>query len=95
MYARVTTFHCNPTQQAAMQSKLEEMKGQFNSLVGVLDIYTAWRSDGSGVAMAIYESQDAAEAASEQVQAIWGDLAQFLTAAPKLETYENVTHLMG
>ena len=95
MYARVTTFHCNPAQQAEMQLKLEEMKGRFKSLAGVLDIYSAWRSDGSGVAMAIYESQDAAEAASEQVQAIWGDLAQFLTAAPKLETYDNVTHLIG
>ena len=45
--------------------------------------------------MAIYESQEAAEAASEQVQAIWRDLAGFLTAAPSIEVYDNVVHLTG
>ena len=95
MYARVTTFHCDLAQQDAMQSKLEEMRGQFKSLAGVVDIYSAWRDDGSGVAMAIYESQDAAQANSDKIQAIWGELVRFLTAAPKPETYDNVTHLTG
>jgi hypothetical protein len=95
MYARVSTFRCDPYQQDAMLSKLEEMKGQFKSLAGVVDIYSAWRSDGHGVAVAIYESQDAAQANSEKIQAIWEELGRFLTAEPKAETYDNVTHLTG
>ena len=95
MYARVSTFRCDPYQQDAMLSKIEEMKGQFRSLAGVVDIYTAWRSDGHGVAVAIYESQAAAQANSEKIQAIWGELGRFLTAEPKTETYDNVTHLTG
>jgi len=51
--------------------------------------------DGNGVAIAIYESQEAAQANSEQVQAIWGELGRFLTAEPKPEMYDNVTHLTG
>jgi hypothetical protein len=47
------------------------------------------------VAVAIYESQDAAQANSEKIQAIWGELGRFLTAEPKTETYDNVTHLTG
>jgi hypothetical protein len=95
MYARVSTFRYDPYQQDAMLSKLEEMKGQFKSLAGVVDIYSAWRSDGHGVAVAIYESQDAAQANNEKIQAICVELGRFLMAEPRVETYDNVTHLTG
>ena len=95
MYARVTTYHCDPARLDEMESKLEEIKGQIKSIAGVVDVYSAWRSDGHGVGMAIYVSQEAAEAASEQVQVIWGDLADFLTGAPGAEAYDNVAHLTG
>ena len=96
MYARVTTYHCDPALLDEMKSKFEEIKGQIKSLAGVVDIYSAWRSDGHGVGMAIYESQEAAEAASEQVQAMWEDFwASFLTAAPSIEVYDNVVDLTG
>jgi hypothetical protein len=39
--------------------------------------------------------QEAAKANSNQIQAIWGKLGRFLTAEPKAETYDNVTHLTG
>ena len=95
MYARVTTYHCDPARLDGMESKLEEIKGQIKLISGAVDVYSAWRSDGHGVGMAIYESQEVAEAASEQVQAIWEDLAGFLTAAPSAEVYDNVAHLTG
>jgi hypothetical protein len=78
-----------------MELKLEEIKGQIKSIAGIVDVYSAWRSDGHGVGMAIYVSQEAAEAASEQVQVIWGDMADFLTGAPGAEAYDNVAHLTG
>ncbi len=95
MYARVTTYQGDPARLDETEARIEDIKGQIKSIAGVVDAYSAWRSDGHGVTMAIYESQEAAEAASEQVQAIWGSMAEFLTAAPSAEAYDNVVHLTG
>jgi len=78
-----------------MAAKIEEVKAQIQVLAGVVSSYTAWRADGHGVTTAIYVSQAAAEAASEQIQAIWGGMAEFLIAAPRVETYDNVEDLKG
>jgi hypothetical protein len=95
MYARVTTFQTDPARLDEVVSKIDEIKGQIKSIAGIVDSYSVWRSDGHGVTTAIYESQEAAEAASEQIQAIWGIMAEFLTATPSAEAYDNVAHLTG
>ena len=95
MYARITTYQANPDKMDEMVAKINEVKVQIKALSGVISSYTCWRSDGHGATTAIYESQAAAEAASEQVQVIWGGMAEFLTAAPSVETYDNVEDLKG
>ncbi len=93
MYARVTTYRCDPSRLDEMTAKLDEIKTQVNAISGMVDVYTAWRPDGNGVTAAIYESQGAAEAAASQVQEIWASLADYLTGAPSVETYVNVMHI--
>ncbi len=93
MYARVTTYHCDPSRLDEMTAKLDEIKTQVKAISGVVDIYIAWRADGNGVTAAIYESQGAAEAAASQVHEIWASLADYLTGAPSVETYVNVMHI--
>ncbi len=93
MYARITTYQCGPSRLDEMTAKFDEIRAQVNAISGVVDVYTAWRADGNGVTTAIYESQDAADAAASQVQAIWAGLAVFLTGTPSVETYENVDHI--
>ncbi len=78
-----------------MIAKTDEFKVEVKAISGLVDVYSAWRADGKCVTMAIYESQAAADAASAQVQAIWGSLAEFLEGAPEVETYENVEHMTG
>ena len=95
MYARVTTFRADPARLDDMESKIDGIKGQIKLIVGAVDSYSVWRSDGHGVVTSIYESQEAAEAASEKVQAIWGGLAEFLTEAPNAQGYDKVAHLTG
>ena len=94
MYARITTYQANPDRQDEMVAKIGEVRAQIKALAGVVSSYTVWRSDGQGVTTAIYENQAAADAASEQVRVIWGGMADFLTAAPSVETYDNVADLM-
>ena len=93
MYARVTTYHCDPSRLDEMTAKLDEIKTQVKAISGMVDVYNAWRADGNGVTAAIYESQGAAEAAASQVQGIWASLADYLTEAPSVETYVNVVHM--
>jgi hypothetical protein len=61
---------------------------------GIVSSSSVWGSDGQGVTTTIYENQDAAEAAVEKVKVMWGGLAEFLTAAPSVETYDNFENLM-
>ncbi len=93
MYARITTYRCDPSRLDDLIAKLDEIKAQVKAISGVVDVYSAWRADGNGVTAAIYESQAAADAAASQAQAIWADLADLLMGAPNTETYENVVHI--
>ncbi len=93
MYARITTYQCDPARLDDLTAKLDGIKVQVKAISGVMEVYSAWRADGNGVTAAIYESQAAAEAATPQVQAIWADLADLLVGAPNAETFENVVHI--
>ena len=93
MYARITTYQCDPARLDDLTAKLDEIKVQVKAISGVVEVYSAWRADGNGVTAAIYESQTAAEAATPQVQAIWAGLADLLVGNPNSETYENVVHV--
>lgn len=93
MFARITTYQGNPARLDDMTAKMDEIKGQVKAISGVLDVYSVWRADGQGVVTAIYDSQAAAEAATPQVQAIWGGLADLLMGTPKSETYDHVEHM--
>ena len=95
MFARVTTYKADPQKLEEMAAEIEGLKPQIKSIPGVVDIFSAWQSNGDGMSMAIYESQTAAEASASQVKAIWAGLSEYLIAAPEISTYENVKHLTG
>ena len=92
MYARITTYRCDPSRLDDLTAKLDEIKAQVKAISGVVDVYSAWRADGNGVTAAIYESQATAEAAASQVQVIWANLAGQADVArrwPKLPFIAN------
>ena len=93
MYARVTTFKVDPSRLAELPAKVAEMAPRAKKLPGVVDIYAAWRSDGQGVVVALYESKEAADRAVARIQALWGNLAGLLNGAPRTDIYETAEHL--
>ena len=93
MYARVTTFKVDPSRLAELPAKVAEMAPRAKKLSGVVDIYAAWRSDGQGVVVALYESKEAADRAVARIQALWGNLAGLLSGAPRTDIYETAEHL--
>ena len=95
MYARVTTFQIKPDRLDDMVAAVDAVRGQIARVAGIQSVHGAWRADGSGVTVAIYDSQASAEAAAATIQSIWGGLAEFLAAPPNAEAYDQVEKLAG
>lgn len=95
MYARITTFQMDPSRIDDVTAMMSDIKGKVKAISGIVNTYTMWRDDGAGVTTAIYVDEAAAEAAAEQIQAIWAGLAGALTGAPSVEIYDSVEHLNG
>jgi hypothetical protein len=89
----VTSFRVDPSRVAELPAKVAEMGPRAKRLPGVVDIYAAWRSDGQGVVVALYESKEAADRAVARIQALWGNLAGLLAGPPRTDAYESAEHL--
>jgi hypothetical protein len=93
MYARVTTFKVDPARVAELDAKVREMAPRAKALPGMIDAYAAWRGDGQGVVVALYENKEAADRAVVRIQALWGNLAGLLSGAPRTDAYETAEHI--
>jgi hypothetical protein len=93
MYIRVTAFKVEPSRLPELTAKIAEMGRHAKALPGMIDAYAAWRGDGQGVLVGIYQSKEAADAAVGRIQAIWGSLAGLVSSAPRTDAYENATRI--
>jgi quinol monooxygenase YgiN len=94
MYARVTNFQIDPSQVEAVTAAMEGIKPKIQTIPGIKSCLSSWREDGNGVTVAVYEDQEAAEAATESVKEIWASMGQYLTSAPTTEVYDTVEDLL-
>lgn len=95
MYARVTTYQCDPAKLEEMAAQMDAVKSAVEAIDGILSTYTVWRADGQGVTMSIYPSEAAADAATQQVKSVWTNMANFIIETPQIEAYEHVAHIKG
>ena len=95
MYARVTQFQVDPSRLPELSAKIKKMGPLAKALPGMIDAYAAWRADGQGVIVAIYESKAAADRAVMRIQALWGDLVNLLSGAPRTDAYAHAEHITG
>ena len=90
MYARVTQYQLKADRVEEAIARLEGLIPEIRAIPGLVELIDCYNEDGAGVAVAIYESEEAATAALEKVGAIWGQFADFLAAEPKPEFFSNV-----
>jgi hypothetical protein len=93
MFARVSDYTCDPAKIDQIEARMPKIKAGIEGIGGVIDVYSVWDAEGNGVTFAIYESQAAAEAAQDQVKGVWAIIADCLTAAPVVRTFESVEHI--
>ena len=89
MFGRITKFQSDPARLDEMVAKIPHIRAATSAIEGSVANWAMWNEDGSGVAIAVYESEAAADAATAQIQAIWGGLADYLTAPPEVTNYAH------
>jgi hypothetical protein len=93
MFARITTFQCDPSRIDEATEKLAALKPEIKKLPGIVDVYGAWRDDGHAIVTSIYRTRRAALAAAPKALMLFGGLSDYLNSTPRTETYDNVAHL--
>ena len=64
MYARLTSYQCDPARLDDLTATLDSIRADIKAISGLVNVYSVWRGDGQGVTVAIYDSQASAEAAA-------------------------------
>ncbi|MDA4848401.1 hypothetical protein [Hoeflea poritis] len=85
MFTRMTSWQANDA--ATIRAKVEAKREQIMAVPGLVSCHVVWNTDGSGITFAVYDSQTAAAASTQQIKAIWSDLASTFAATPETMTY--------
>jgi len=90
MYMRVTTFKVAPERLGELETKVTDMKRLARAIPGLVSTHVAWRADGQGTVVSIYESKEKAATAIGRIQAVWGAMAGLVSGAPRVDAYDTV-----
>ena len=93
MYARITHFHIYETKLEELEHRLFDLCKQLRSIHGLVQAYSAWRDDGAGISIAFYDCEESADRAALEVQSIWADFDDLLSAPIQVATYDTAMHL--
>ena len=89
MFTRVSTFKCDPARVDEVAKLVDKLGPAMKEVPGLLHSSVSWRNDGSGVIVAIYESEGKAARAVERIQAVWSEALELLIEPPQIATYRN------
>ncbi len=95
MYARVTSYHVDPARVAEMPAVLADLKRGCMALPGIKSYNTAWREDGRGISMTIYDGRASCEEAGPALNDIWSSFSNILIAEPVTELYDQTKDMLG
>lgn len=88
MYTRVTTFQCKPDKLEEATALAERLQPEIMAIPGILSYMIAGHDDGDCIAVAVYESRDAADAAADTASALFARFAEFLEGPPQPQSYK-------
>ena len=95
MYARVTSYHVDPARLGEMDAELADLEQQCMALPGIKSYYTAWREDGRGISMTIYDCRASCEEAGPALNDIWSSFSKLLIANPVTELYDRTKDMLA
>jgi len=93
MYARITTFDAQRDKFDDTLNRLREMLPDILAIPGLKHYYHTGRADdGKCAVVAIYESKEAAQAATPIAQDIFGRFADALASTPLPQEFDVLLH---
>jgi len=93
MYVRITTYDFDLARIHESTEIVQGMLPEIMSIPGMLHYYSAGReADGKCAVIAVYESEEAAEAAAPKARELFGRVADRMTSAPVAEGYDVFVH---
>ena len=94
MYARVTTYHVDPTRLDEMDAELSDLRAHCKALPGIVAYNTVWREDGLGISTTIYDCRASAEEAAVKLRYIWGSFSKLLIEEPVTELFDRTENML-
>lgn len=94
MKARVVTYALNPDMWDEALSTLDTIVGRIEAFPGLRSwVNVADRETGKGVAVAVFESGEALEAVTPQVNEMLAGFGQYMTSPPSIEIGDVIAHI--
>lgn len=91
MYVSIGNFKIRPEKYDEMIDFTKTLIPELKQVNGLREFFTVRTGDDSASSYAIYDSSDAAEAATPKVQEIFARMIEFVTAPPERNVYEVIT----
>lgn len=92
MYARITTYHCKNEMRDEAIALFEKMKSEIMAIPGMKHMFHTCDEDGNCALIAIYESREMAEAATDNARALFARFAEYIDSKPQPHGYEVLVH---
>ena len=92
MYARITTYHCKAEKLNDAIALVEKLKPEMMEIPGLKQMFMTGNKDGNCALIAIYDSSEAAEAATDTVRALFARFAEYIDSEPQPMGYEVLLH---
>jgi quinol monooxygenase YgiN len=95
MFMRTTSFKIDPAKLDAFRAEAEPARANVKALKGLVQNYVAMQASGEVMAVAIWESEAAAEAGFETAKGLWAALSGYMVTKPVFTPYPTVEKLVG
>ena len=85
MYIRVTTYGFDESRFDEFLVKADEtLRDNLKAIAGLDSVHSCRIGEGQGMIVANYDSEASAVAAQPRIQAIFGEMAEFMTSPPEV-----------
>ena len=86
MYLRVTTYGFDESRFDEFLVKADAtLRDNLKAIAGLESVHSCRIGDGQGMIVASYDSEASAVAAQPRIQAVFGEMAEFMTSPPEVK----------
>ena len=91
MYIRVTTYGFDESRFDEFLVKADEtLRDNLKAIAGLDSVHSCRIGEGQGMIVANYDSEASAVAAQPRIQAIFSEMAEFMTSPPEVKEGNTV-----